>query len=162
MSFETIAEYPGILPLPQSNFSGGHITPTQTTTFTSGRRRRRKIGRTSVKTVTLEWLFTPEEYDLFEAWHRLELNDGTVQFQLEMCSGGTLQTGNHVVQFVEDPSFSHEECNWRVSVPCVIFPYPRGDEYDVLKGFLGAPIQDFEDLLSLLNRYYDRNFKHEQ
>ena len=67
------AKYPEDLPLPSSNFNGTYKTPTVTTGFTSGKIRRRKIGRTSIKSATLEWLFTPDEFDLWESFYRIEL-----------------------------------------------------------------------------------------
>ena len=146
------AKYPEGLPLPSSNFSGTYDTPTVTTGFTSGKIRRRKIGRTSVKSATLEWLFTPDEFDLWESFYRFELEEGCVPFSIDMVSGGTSQTGEHVVQCVDDYSFSHEECNWRVSVPCRIYPYPSRDEGALLEPYLGyGP----DPLFDIINKYYE-------
>ncbi|QXO06754.1 hypothetical protein PHAGE_JEFFCO_19 [Acinetobacter phage JeffCo] len=149
--------YPVDLPLPQSNFNGSTNTPTQTTQFTSGRIRRRKIGRTATKKATLEWLFTPEEYDLWEVFFREELNMGCNKFKINMSTGGDSQTGEHVVQCIGDPSFSHSECNWIVSVECVIHPYPVSDSLGLLEGYLGSPVQSF---LDVINMYYEE--EHQQ
>lgn len=146
-------EYPPLLPKPQSNFSGTVETPTQVTSFTSGRRRKRKIGRTTVKAVTLEWLFSPDEYDLWEHFFRVELNDGCDQFKIDMASGGGLQTGPHVVQCVGDYSFSYEECNWRVSVDCAMYAYPVGNGIGILETMLGFTIAQMEEVI---NKYYDK------
>lgn len=150
------AIYPEDLPLPSSNFSGAYKTPTVTTGFTSGKIRRRKIGRTSVKSVTLEWLLTPDEFDLWESFYRIELEEGCVPFSIDMVSGGTSQTGEHVVQCVEDYQFTHEECNWRVSVGCIVFPYPKGDGLELLEKYLGAPVQSF---LDIMNQYYEEEYQ---
>ena len=152
------ASYPVVLPNPQGNFSGTHRAPTQTTQFTSGRRRRRKIGRTVVKEVNMEWLFTPEEYDVFVKWWEDDLDAGCDMFQIDMPSGGGGQTGLHVVQFTGDPSFSHEECNWRVSVECVIYPYPKMSDSDLLYTLFGDPIAYALKLKSVLSSYYTRNY----
>ena len=149
------AKYPEDLPLPSSNFSGTYDTPTITTGFTSGKIRRRKIGRTSVKSATLEWLLTPDEFDLWESFYRFELEEGCAPFSINMVSGGTSQTGEHVVQCVDDYSFSHEECNWRVSVPCRIYPYPSRDEGLILESHLGTSVQS---LMDIMNRYYDKRY----
>lgn len=151
------SQWPDALPIPSANYGGSYKTPTVTTQFTSGKIRRRKIGRTSVKAVTLEWLFTPDEYDLWEIFYRDEINDGCNQFTLNMTTGGILQTGEHVVQCVGDYSFTHEECNFRVTVECVIFPYPAGDGLLLLEGYLGAPVQSF---LDVMNKYYEE--EHQQ
>lgn len=148
--------YPDVLPVPSANYGGTYKTPTIGTQFTSGKYRRRKIGRTAVKQVTLEWLFTPDEYDLWEVFYRDELNEGCGQFTIDMSTGGNSQTGEHVVQCVDDYSFSHEECNWRVSVECIIFPYPRKDVSDLLELYLGAPIADFT---AIINRYYEQDYQ---
>lgn len=148
--------YPEGLPLPQSNFSGTMATPTVTTSFESGRIRRRKTGRTSVKKATLEWLLYPEEYDIFEVFHRLELEMGTRPFTIDMVSGGTLQSGEHVIQFVGEPSFTYEECNWRVSVECILFPYPMAQDTDLLQAYMAYSV---DEAAYILNMYYDRNYQ---
>ena len=150
--------YPVVLPNPQSNFSGTHRAPTQTTQFTSGRRRRRKIGRTTVKEVNMEWLFTPEEYDIFVRWWEDDLDAGCNMFQINMPSGGDGQTGLHVVQFVGDPSFSHEECNWRVSVECAIHPYPKISDEKLLETIFEDPESFALALSAQIDSYYTRNF----
>lgn len=146
--------YPDALPLPQSSFSGSHSANIQTTQFTSGLVRRRQIGRVSVKKANMEWLFTPEEYDIWEVFYRIELNNGCRKFTLNMSTGGPSQNGPHVVQCIGDPSFSHEECNWRVSLECIIYPYPSMNEGSLLEEYLGAPVSSFK---LVLNKYYDRN-----
>lgn len=152
----TYALWPDSLPSPSSNFGGTYKTPTVVTQFTSGKQRRRKVGRTSVKQVTLEWLFTPEEFDLWEVFYRYELDDGCNQFKMNMPTGGSSQTGEHVIQCIGDYSFSHEECNWRVSVECIVHPYPSMDGGSLLEKYLGAPVSSFK---SVLNKYYDRNYQ---
>lgn len=150
--------YPMVLPNPSSNFSGSHKSPVQTTSFTSGKIRRRRIGRTVVKQSTIEWLFTPDEYDIFVRWWEEDLQVGTVPFQMDMVSGGDGQKGLHVVQFTDDPDFSHEECNWRVSVGCIIYPYPKVDDGSMLKTIFGDP-EEFSSLLgSSVDGYYTRNW----
>lgn len=150
------AKYPEGLPVPSANYGGSYKTPTTGTQFTSGKFRRRKIGRTAVKQVTLEWLLTPDEYDLWEVFYRDELNEGCGQFTINMPTGGSSQTGEHVVQCVGDYSFSHEECNWRVSVECAIYPYPRKDASDLMELYLGAPVEDF---ITVINHYYERDYQ---
>ena len=148
--------YPEGLPLPSTNFGGKMTTPTVTTSFESGRIRRRRTGITSVKKATLEWLFTPDEYDIFEVFHRLELGMGARPFTMDMASGGALQSGEHVIQFVGEPSFAHEECNWRVSVECILFPYPMAQDTDLLQAYMTYSV---DEAAYILNMYYDRNYQ---
>lgn len=150
--------YPLVLPNPQSSFSGTHRTPTQVTQFTSGRRRRRKIGRTVVKEANMEWLFTPDEYDIFVKWWEEDLNAGCSMFQINMSSGGSGQTGLHVVQLVGDPSFSHEECNWRVSVECIIHPYPKMTNEQMMYAVFKDPESFVSGLTDIVNTYYTRTY----
>lgn len=155
--YEVVGEYPeNLLPLPQSNFSGSLKTPIQTTQFASGRVRRRKIGRTTVKLVNFEWLLSPEEYDSFERWFEDGLDSGVNKFSISMCTGGTGQTGVHVVQFIGEPSFSYEECNWRVSVEGIIHPYPvRPDDDDALSLYLNEHLGNFYPIyVNYLNKEY--------
>lgn len=149
-------KYPDALPKPSANYGGIYKTPTVGTQFTSGKYRRRKTGRTGVKSVTLEWLYTPDEFDLWESFVRGELNDGCLEFEIEMSTGGTSQTGLHVVQLTDDYSFTHEECNWRVTASCIIYPYPAKDVADLLEILLGASVSSFT---STLNKYYDRRYQ---
>ena len=158
MELVEYVNYPLVLPNPQGNFSGTHRTPTQVTQFTSGRRRRRKIGRTVVKEVNMEWLFTPDEYDIFVKWWEEDLDAGCSMFQINMPSGGSGQTGLHVVQLVGDPSFSHEECNWRVSVECVIYPYPAISNESMLFKIFDNPESFTNILTNSVNGYYTRNY----
>ena len=69
MAIVTYSPYPAGLPLPQVNFTGTLSTPTETTSFTSGRVRRRKIGRTEVKKATLEWLLYAKNWIDTVQWH---------------------------------------------------------------------------------------------
>lgn len=156
VDYKNYIKYPNSLPNPQSDFSGTLQTPTQTTSFTSGKIRRRKIGRTAVKKSTLNWLLTPDEFDLFEIFYVDGIGAGISPFVINMCTGGSSQTGDHVVQLVADPSFSHEECNWRVSVECIIYPYPRKDVSDLLELYLGAPVSDFT---AIINHYYEQDYQ---
>ena len=103
----------------------------------------------------MEWLLTPDEFDLWESFYRFELEEGCAPFSINMVSGGTSQTGEHVIQCVDDYSFSHEECNWRVSVPCRIYPYPSRDEGLILESHLGTSVQS---LMDIMNRYYDKRY----
>ena len=87
---------------------------------------------------------------------RDRLNDGCEQFAVNMSTGGISQTGEHMVQCVGDYSFTNEECNWRVSVECVICPYPRKDASDLLELYLGAPVTDFT---TVINHYYEQDYQ---
>lgn len=147
--------YPSTLPLPQSNFTGTMGVPTQNTEFSSGKVRRRRIGRSVVKKATMEWLFTPDEYDVFSAWWEQDISMGCSPFRMNMITGGNGQNGEHVVQFTDDMSFNHEECNWRVSIPCILFPFPKLDENGLVDGLMGSPIKSF---VNVMNKYYVRNY----
>lgn len=149
--------YPMVLPSPSANFSGSHSSPTQTTPFTSGKIRKRKIGRTATKKATMEWLFDPDEYDIFAKWWEEDLNSGCSPFQIDMVGGGNGQRGRHVVQLVGDPSFSHEECNWRVSVECVIYPYPKLSNEALLQVVFADPTWFSIELTKTVESYYERN-----
>jgi len=111
-----------------------------------------------VKEVNMEWLFTPEEYDVFVRWWEDDLDAGCNMFQIDMSSGGGGQTGLHVVQFVGDPSFSHEECNWRVSVECVVYPYPKISDEKLLEIIFEDPESFALALSAQIDSYYTRNY----
>lgn len=156
MELEELPIYPDMLPPPSANFGGTMVTPTVTTPFTSGKIRRRNIAKHAIKKVNLEWLFTPEEFDIWEVFHREELNNGCNKFKLHINAGGIHQSGVHVVQCVEDYSFSHEEYNWRVSISCILFPYPVSSTGELLEAYIGTPIPN---LMNIFNKYYDQRYQ---
>ena len=149
-------EFPDTMPLPSAAFSGSMGTPTQTTQFTSGRIRRRALGRTPVKKCTLEWLFTPDEYDFWVAFHEVGLNNGCDRFTVNMVGGGPLQSGVHTVQLIGDYDYSHEECNWRVTVECIIHPFAMDYDSAIIQGYLGGKM---EEALKVAKMYYDEDYQ---
>lgn len=143
-------EYPTAeLPLPQADFTSKPVTNTVTTTFMSGRVRRRRLGVGKYRTAKLMWQLSPEEYDFFMGWWEHVLRLGTEQFTINMATGATL--GPHVVLLADDPDESLSGYFWRVSCNAVIYSKPELPEYEVAIRAGGISVAEFplhEDTLN--------------
>lgn len=117
------------LPLPQADFSSKPVTNTATTTFTSGRVRRRRLGHGKYRTAKMSWLLSPEEYDFFMGWWEHVLRLGTEQFTVDMATGAIF--GPHVVLMVDDPEETLQDYFWKVTCDVVVYSKPEMPEYEV-------------------------------
>lgn len=125
-----IQNYPASeLPLPQASYSAKPVTNTVTTTFASGRPRRRRMGHGKYYAAKLSWSLSPEEYDFFMGWWEHKLSLGVLPFQVEMATGALL--GPHVVQLVDDPDTSLQGYFWTVTCNAVVLSKPELSEQDV-------------------------------
>lgn len=118
-----------VLPLPQADYGAKMQTNTVSTTFTSGRVRRRRMGLGKYQAAKLTWLLSPEEYELFMGWWEHVLSLGTKPFVIEMATGATL--GEHECLFVNDPESTLSDYFWKVSLDTVVYRKPELDELTV-------------------------------
>lgn len=146
-----------VLPIPQADYSAKVQTNTVSTTFTSGRVRRRRMGYGKYQTVKLVWLLSPEEYDLFMGWWEHALSLGTRPFSIVMATGA--EQGEHLCQFVDDPEPNLSGYFWKVSVNTVVLRRPELDELSVLVAVdPGAPAAILS-IPSVMERYYTRSWQ---
>ena len=132
----------GVLPLPQAEYSDKPVTNTATTTMSSGRPRRRRLGHGIYLAAKLSWQLDPAEKDLFLGWWEHTLDLGTAPFSIELATGSLV--GPHVVQMVDEPESSLSGYFWRVTCSAVILSKPRLDAASV--GALigsGIPLDSF-------------------
>lgn len=146
----------GVIPIPQADYSAKMQTNTATTTFTSGRVRRRRLGYGKYQTAKLTWLLSPEEYDLFMGWWEYTLSLGTRPFSVTMATGGIL--GEHLCQFVGDPDSTLADYFWKVSLDTIIYTKPELDELSVLAVVDPSAVQGIPTLPAVMNAYYIRNW----
>lgn len=129
------------LPLPQADYSSKPITNTVSTSFSSGRVRRRRLGYGKYRTAKLIWQLSPEEYDFFCGWWEFILKMGTEHFTIEMATGALF--GAHEVLLVGDPDEVLSGYFWRVSCDAVIFSKPELPEYEIVIRQDGTTLEQF-------------------
>lgn len=132
------------LPLPQADYSSKPVTNTATTTFASGRVRRRRLGSGKYRTAKLMWQLSPEEYDFFMGWWEHVLRLGTEQFAINMATGAVL--GPHVVLMVDDPEETLQGYFWKVSCSVVVYSKPELSAEEVLIRAEDIPLAEFPSL----------------
>ncbi|USN14412.1 hypothetical protein DONNERLITTCHEN_00110 [Janthinobacterium phage vB_JliS-Donnerlittchen] len=137
------------LPIPQADYSAKVITNTATTTFASGRPRRRRLGVGKYHAAKLNWQLSPEEYDFFMGWWEHVLKLGTAPFSIVMATGALL--GPHSVLLVGDPESTLQDYFWKVSCDAVILGKPELPEYEVALRAQGTQVADFPALEDGLN-----------
>lgn len=129
------------LPLPQADYSAKTVTNVATTTFSSGRPRRRRLSVGKYHAAKISWQLSPEEYDFFMGWWEHVLNLGVLPFTVEMATGSLL--GPHVVQLTDDPESTLQGYFWKVSCEAVVLSKPELSEADVVLRAAGIPQADF-------------------
>lgn len=144
------------LPLPQADYSAKTVTNVATTTFSSGRPRRRRLSVGKYHAAKISWQLSPEEYDFFMGWWEYVLKLGVVPFTVEMATGALL--GPHVVQLTDDPESTLQGYFWKVSCEAVLLSKPQLPETDVVlraEGLYGEAFPVLEEVLHLaVNRDY--------
>lgn len=146
-----------VLPLPQADYGAKVQTNTVSTTFTSGRVRRRRMGYGKYHAAKLTWLLSPEEYEFFMGWWEHALSLGTRPFSIEMATGATL--GEHLCQFVNDPESTLSDYFWKVSLDTVIYRKPELDELSVLLAVDPNAPEAIMSIPSIMGTYYTRSWQ---
>lgn len=147
----------GLLPLPQADYGAKMQTNTVSTTFTSGRVRRRRMGYGKYQTAKLTWLLSPEEYELFMGWWEHVLSLGTRPFSIEMATGATL--GEHLCLFVNDPDSTLSDYFWKVSLDTVVYKKPEMDELGVITAIDPTAPGGIMLIPGVMNTYYTRSWQ---
>lgn len=145
------------LPLPLADFSSKVQTNTATTTFASGRPRRRRLGVGKYRAAKLTWSLSPEEYDLFMAWWEHALQLGTAPFSITMATGE--REGEHLCLFVSDPEETLQGYFWRVSMDTVIYSRPELDELALLERLEPGASDLILTIPDVMSDYYTRSWQ---
>lgn len=78
---EELPEYPKQLPVPlREGYGLQHVDPMIRTQLASGRARQRRRFTSVPTEVTVSWLMTAPQAQLFEAWYRDVIDDGVAWF----------------------------------------------------------------------------------
>ena len=88
-----MASWPTYLPAPLvSGFDSTADDPILRTNMESGSPRTRRMFTAVPDNVTLSWVFTAAQMALFEAWHKLEAQDGAAWFSISLPNGLGMQS----------------------------------------------------------------------
>lgn len=117
-----MATWPTLLPNPQ--FDGYEITQIDSVIRSQGdgpSRARQRYGLETSR-ITLSWIFTAEQLELFDAWHKHEAYDGGAWFTISIAAG----LGTQVVdaRFAVPPKKTLISPAWHVSAELEIRNIP--------------------------------------
>ena len=94
----SLVSWPTQLPLPeQSGYAIQHVSPTQRTAMVSGRARQRRVYTSVPSNVAVQWFFTEQQAQLFEAFFRYSITDGVDWFLLPLKT--PMFTGDYECRF---------------------------------------------------------------
>lgn len=78
-------QYPAELPAPiQQGYAIQTVDPLKRTTLDSGRARQRRRFTSVPSMVSVQWIMTTGQAQLFEAWFKLTINDGASWFDMPL------------------------------------------------------------------------------
>lgn len=146
------------LPIPQADYSAKTVTNVATTTFSSGRPRRRRLSVGKYHAAKVTWQLSPEEYDFFMGWWEHVLKLGVSPFAVDMATGALL--GPHVVQLVDDPESTLQGYFWKVSCSAVLLSKPELPNYEVALRSEGITEQQFIIVDEQLHATVNVDFPH--
>lgn len=88
-----MASWPTYLPAPLlSGFDSTSDDPILRTNMEAGAPRARRMFTSVPDNITLSWVFTEAQLALFEAWHKLEAQDGAAWFTVSLPNGLGMQS----------------------------------------------------------------------
>ncbi|KAF0804935.1 hypothetical protein A6D6_02699 [Alcanivorax xiamenensis] len=105
-----------------------HVQPFARTEMVTGRARQRRTFTSVPSTVPVSWILTGPEAQLFEAWFRYTIQDGTAWFTAQIKSplDGCEQVSGYRCRFTE--MYSGPElvgrCHWRFRANLEIWERP--------------------------------------
>lgn len=118
-----MAAFPSVLPRP----SGYRLRPDKpniSTEMERGPRRQRRISDTSPTLIPLQWRMTQAQFQVFEAFHANELNDGNAWFTIDLYNGMGYTNYNARILDGEFTADYRGFDNWEVSATLEILSRP--------------------------------------
>ncbi|RUR51424.1 hypothetical protein [Vreelandella populi] len=121
--------YPPQLPPPDDGFDAQHVDPILRTPLGSGRNRKERLAGTVPTNLTVTYLFTIPEFQLFEGWYRWILHDGLLAFKGPMKTSLGIQNGLEM-EITEMYSSRSKGGQWIVTAPVQILKRQTISELD--------------------------------
>lgn len=148
-----IPTWPDTLPLP--NPDGYGITPVTAfvrTDMDSGRARQRRRFTRAPSSISAMWMFSQEQYALFEAFLAYEIGLGAGWFQIRLMNGMGITPMQ--ARFMDDPPYkmalqgsSVNLCQVTATLEVKQLPLASMDEYQVMRAFSESDINYMGDRL---------------
>jgi hypothetical protein len=108
--------YPALLPAPTRDYSLGIKNSAIRTQMESGRYRQRRRFLDSENTISVKWLFTDAEFQLFESWTFHALDGATAWFECPvLVSGGGVTTHQVRIQSGSLQAQLNRDGGWTVT-----------------------------------------------
>lgn len=150
---------PDGLPLPlMEGYGFTPVSPVSSTQMITGRSRRRRIYRSTPTRVSVTWLLTDQQGQLFEGWYRWGIN-AVDWFLCPIKSPmGLKMTKAQFVEIYTGPSLVSGRF-WRYTAELELFDLPVPDEATFLELLLGMPVPQMNAAISAeLLRWYTKSW----
>lgn len=150
---------PDGLPLPlQEGYAFSPVSPVSSTQMITGRSLRRRIYRSTPTRVSVTWLLTDKQAQLFEGWYRWGVN-AVDWFLCPIKSPmGLKMTKAQFVDIYTGPALVSGRL-WRYTAELELFDLPVPDEATFLELLLGMPVPQMNAAISAeLQRWYTKSW----
>ncbi|CAM9359350.1 unnamed protein product, partial [Ectocarpus sp. 12 AP-2014] len=114
---------------PDDGFDAQHVDPILRTGLGSGRNRDERLMNTVPTNLSVSYLFTPVEFQLFEGWYRWILHDGLLAFRGPMKTSLGIQSALEM-KITEMYSSRSNKGLWVVTAPVQILKRQTISELD--------------------------------
>ncbi len=150
-----------LLPAPSVNYSYAAETVLGRTSMESGRYRQRRRYTTNIFFVEVSWLFNDAQLAYFTGWHKLNLLNGSLPFNIDLAFGQSL---NANVAKIVNGDFRPQQVghfDWNVSATLEVeTPNIIDSELDLLIAGLvasGLPVSDQDTYLQAVEDSVNNN-----
>lgn len=129
--------FPPQLPKPSASYSFSKDDGCASTTFASGKVRRRNLHNDLRRLVSLQWEFDQRELDWFQGWYGYVLDNGASNFKIDLLLDAD-GYNNYEVTPVSGIKVTHFGVNyWRVTlqVLCIEQKYVTGDVIELFNHY---------------------------
>jgi hypothetical protein len=147
--------YPALLPAPTRDYSLGIKNSAIRTQMESGRYRQRRRFLDSENTISVKWLFTDAEFQLFESWTFHALDGATAWFECQvLVSGGGVTTHQVRIQSGSLQAQLNRDGGWTVTAVMDVEAINRKTEADVFEDVFGIGLIEFSNqVVEIVNDY---------
>jgi hypothetical protein len=147
--------YPATLPAPTRDYSLTINNSAIRTQMESGRYRQRRRFLDSENTISVKWLFTDAEFQLFESWTFHALDGATSWFECPVVSGGGVTTHQVRIQSGSLQAALNRDGGWTVTAGLDLDTVNRKTEAEVFEDVIGINLIDFANqVVETVNDYY--------
>lgn len=147
------AKWPVAIPLPFLDYAGRPRYSTISSPIANGFISRRSRFTKGNLSISVSWILTMEEYDIFRDFYRDALGNGTAIFELELKYPKHSTLTAHAVRFRGGYTATPNDCIWNITTELdVVNPIQLGSLAPLSSGiFTGYELFDIQTGLVLQN-----------